>query len=91
MYAGRAETTNLVSLISRFQQHRKHYIVVKTPVQNRVLSPMTPTSLAHTVTTIINPAHKLPLSNVVMRNPSPHVSRPKTYYGALSISEVLCA
>ncbi len=99
MYAGRAETTNLVSLISRFQQQEstksttvkntESTIVVKTPVQNGVLSPTTPTSLAHTVTTPISPAHNAtstpPPSNVVMRNPSPRVSRPKTYYGAPSM------
>ncbi len=92
MYAGRAETTNLVNLISRFQQQESTKSAdkntdksagkatsVTTPVQNKVFSPTTP----------ISPARKAasppPSKNVVMRNPTSRASRPQTYYGAPSM------
>ena len=86
MYAGRAETTNLVNLISRFQKQETEVkksdnasksppatVTVKTP-QVSVLSPATPT----TKTTPSTP----PATGVVLRNSSSRSPRPKTYYGA---------
>lgn len=88
MYAGKAETTNLVNLISRFQQQettKKESPPVPattiTPIkENKVLNGVSSLGSTPSLKVTTSPSSS---SGVILRNSSsPRAPRPNSYYGA---------
>ena len=89
MYAGKAETTNLVNLISKFQQQEAAKKDKTTPTtsvitpisENKVMNGISSPSSTPSVKVTTPPSSS---SGVVLRNSSPRAprSRPNSYYGA---------
>lgn len=92
MYAGKAETANLVNLISKFQQQEaakkqignsssQSPVTTSAKVLGNTNKVPTPTHTVTSGSTRVNSARSSSPPAVVMRNNVSRAPRPKTFYG----------